>query len=214
MPFFKTILATGETYHIFNRSIVGNNIFKDQKCFDRFIKSLKYYRLINPPLRLSHFLRTTEKPPFKEKERLVEILCYCLMPNHFHFILTQLVDNGISIFINRLLNSYSRYFNTRYKRKGPLWEGRFKRIRIASDEQLLHLTRYIHLNPTTEFLTEDPLDYPFSSYKEYLKLTSSSITAPTKVLGENYSPQEYKKFVLNQKDYQRRLRQIKNLLLE
>ena len=214
MDYFRHILATGQTYHIFNRSIIGNKVFKEKRLFDHFLQSMKYYQLVNPPLKLSYFLATAKKPILNKKEKLIENLCYCLMPNHFHIILTQIANNGISIFMNRLLNSYTHFFNTKYKRKGPLWEGRFKRVRINSDEQLLHLTRYIHLNPVTNFLVKNPLEYPFSSYKEYLKIDTQQITNPVLVLGKNYSIKEYKKFILNQKDYQRELKKIKDELLE
>lgn len=214
MNYFKTILATDETYHIFNRSLIGKQVYKDKRCYDRFLTSMDYYQMTNPPIRLAYFLKTPQKPKIDREKRFVDILCYCLMPNHFHLMLTQLAKNGISIFINRLLNSYTHYYNTRYKRKGPLWQGRFKRLRIDSDEQLLHLTRYIHLNPVTDYLIEDPCDYSFSSYNEYIKSTGDKISQPEKVLGKNYSPEKYKQFVLNQKDYQRTLKEIKDTLIE
>ncbi|MCM8826817.1 MAG: hypothetical protein NC904_04785 [Candidatus Omnitrophica bacterium] len=70
--------------------------------------------------------------------------------------------------MSRVSNSYARYFNIKYGRRGPLWEGTFKNVLVNNDEQLLHLTRYIHLNPTTAFLVERPEDWSFSSYREYL----------------------------------------------
>ena len=76
----------------------------------------------------------------------MEIICYCLMPNHLHLLLRQLMDGGISKFMSNFANSYTRYFNTKSKRKGPVFEGKFKAKRIETDEQLLHLSRHIHLN--------------------------------------------------------------------
>jgi putative transposase len=90
------------------------------------------------------------------------------MPTHFHAILKQLSSDGISIMMRKILDSYSRYFNIKNKRKGPLWESRFNRIVLKSDDELLHLTRYIHLNPVTAYLVEKPEDWPFSSYNEYI----------------------------------------------
>ncbi len=78
------------------------------------------------------------------------------MPTHIHLILKQLKEDGISAYMSKILNSYTCYFNRRTKRKGPLWESRFKRVEVTSDEQLLHLTRYIHLNPVTAHIVEEP----------------------------------------------------------
>jgi putative transposase len=78
------------------------------------------------------------------------------MPTHIHLVLRQLKDGGISKFMSNILNSYSRYFNIKHNRKGPLWEGRFRKVLVGSDEQLLHLTRYVHLNPVTACLVDKP----------------------------------------------------------
>jgi putative transposase len=136
------------------------------------------------------------------------------MPTHLHLVLKQLRAHGISQYIGRLLNSYSRYFNKRYERKGPLWESRFQSLLVESDEQLLHLTRYLHLNPVTAGLVESPETWEYSSYREYLGLVSKEEGAC------NYSglleigPLAYQRFVCNRIDYQRKLARIKNLLIE
>src|SRR5438132_12702278 len=92
------------------------------------------------------------------------------MPNHFHFILKQRKENGISIFISLLINSYTKYFNTKYTRVGALLQGAFKSVIVESDEQLIHLSRYVHLNPRVSGLTKNLESYPWSSYKEYLSV--------------------------------------------
>jgi len=104
-----------------------------------------------------------------EKEKVIHIIAYCLMPTHIHMLLEEVKEDGISIFTNNVLNSYTRYFNTKHKRKGPLWEGPSKKVTIKSDDQLLHLTRYIHLNPVTAYLCNKPEEWPYSSYNEYIK---------------------------------------------
>jgi putative transposase len=136
------------------------------------------------------------------------------MPTHIHLILLQLKEQGISRFINLALKSYSKYFNTKYKRKGPLWEGRFKNVLVETNEQFLHLTRYLHLNPTTAFLDSKPEKWSFSSYREYLGLTKgdNKICNYSKYLDMDSST--YKEFVEDQIDYQRKLKTIKNLILE
>ena len=167
MSYFKDLLATGEIYHIYNRSIIGDKVFPDKRSLERFKETIFYYLRTNP--RCSYSKKEEGKSLFQQKydkdKRLSELIAYCIMPNHFHLILKQLDENGISVYIGRLLNSYSRYYNTRFKRKGPLWEGRFNRKRVETDEDLLHLTRYIHLNPATSYLVEDPVDYPIHHTK-------------------------------------------------
>jgi putative transposase len=150
----------------------------------------------------------------QEKERLVQIIAYCIMPTHLHLILKQLKENGISTFIGNVLNSYSRYFNTKYRRKGPLWEGKFKNVLVKTDEQLLHLTRYIHLNPSTAFLVDRPEEWLASSYQEYL-LKVNNIERICKfedVL--EIEPSSYRKFIEDRISYQRELAVIKEMLLE
>lgn len=220
----KEQLATDEVYHIFSRSIAKYKIFNNRSEFYRMLNALQFYQFYNIPIKLSRFIESakTLKYGFRERlldlaggtEKQVEIIAYCLMPSHIHLILEQLQDDGITIFMNNSLNSYSRYFNLKHGRKGPLWESTFKNVLISSDKQLLHLTRYIHLNPVTAHLVEKTQDWDFSSYKEYMK----------KIKGKNkicvfddlldIDPKEYQKFVNDRKDYQRELAQIKNLLIE
>ncbi|MEK7211517.1 MAG: transposase [Patescibacteria group bacterium] len=118
----------------------------------------------------------------KSREKIVEIICFCLMPNHFHLLLKQNIDNGISLFMTKLGAGYANYFNTKYERTGSLFEGTFKAKHIDNDAYLTHLTKYIHLNPVDlvepdwqekglkdaraarEFLK----DYKWSSFKDYI----------------------------------------------
>lgn len=112
--------------------------------------------------------------------------------------------------MKNILDSYTRYFNIKNKRKGPLWQGRFKSVLVENDEQLLHLTRYIHLNPTSDGLVNFPEDWFYSSYNEYLKRSDDKIC--------NYSehiyidPEKYKEFVESRENYQKQLNVIKHLL--
>ena len=148
------------------------------------------------------------------KNKLINIIAYCLMPTHIHLVLQQLEDNGISIFMNNLLNSYTRYFNIRHKRKGPLWVGRFKRVVVSTDEQLLHLTRYVHLNPVTSYLIEKPESWAYGSYNEYCSqgTTDEEMCCYENIL--DIDSKSYKKFVNDRKEYQRELAKIKELMLE
>lgn len=150
----------------------------------------------------------------KSEPKIVEIIAYCIMPNHIHLLLEQIEENGISKYMNNILNSYSRYFNTKYERKGPLWESRFKNVMVLTDEQLIHLTRYIHLNPVTASLVNKPEDWQFSSYKEYIgKIETDKFICKF----DDYidvSPSIYADFVENNIDYQKELAMIKNAIFD
>ena len=149
-----------------------------------------------------------------QAEKVVQIVAYCIMPTHLHLILKQLKEDGIANFMRKVLNSYSHYFNIKHKRKGPLWEARFKNVLVRTDEQLLHLTRYIHLNPVTAYLVDKPEDWLFSSYKEYV----SNVVDEERICKYNnildIEPDSYKKFVEDRILYQRDLAKIKELILE
>ena len=148
------------------------------------------------------------------KEKLVDIIAFCIMPTHIHLVLKQYEKNGISKFINLALASYSRYFNMKHKRKGPLWEGRFKNVLVKNDDQFIHLTRYIHLNPVTDYLVDNPRNWEYSSYKEYLNLTRSDEKLCNFRKYLDINAVKYEKSVIERIKYQRELAQIKNSIPE
>jgi len=217
MPKRKYPLVSGEIYHIFSKSIAEFDIFRNVSEYERMRDVFRYYKIDNMPLRFSFFLRMKDREKFYEKcsnkgKNLVEIIAYCLMSTHIHLILKQLRPKGISIFMSNICNSYTRYFNIKTKRKGPLWESRFKNVLVKTDNQLLHFTRYVHLNPVTAYLTERPEDWKFSSYKEFLGKVGQKerICSYSDVL--EIKPKDYRKFVNSRIDYQRELAEIKRLL--
>lgn len=219
----KNPLVKEEIYHIFSRSIANFHIFNDNTEFSRMMQLLRYYQVDND-LRISDFLelKLVKNVSFdvafdkliKGKNRLADIIAYCLMPTHIHLILKQLSDKGVSTYLSNILNGYTRYFNVKHKRKGPLWESEFKNVSVKNNEQLLHLTRYIHLNPVTAHLVEKPENWAFSSYNEYLSQTykTSAICNFDGTL--EIKPSLYRKFVNDQISYQRELAKIKNLIID
>ncbi len=214
MPPRKVILATGETYHIFNRSLRQIPIFTNKREFALFLMATRYYLQPNPPVKFSLYRQQPSKYKIDLSKKLVKIIAYCLMSDHYHFILTQLEEQGIKKFIHRLATSYSHYFNIKYEQKGSVFESKFKAVRVKSEEQLIHLSRYIHLNPVTSYSVEDPAKYSYSSYKIYLNKETSDFVDASDALVDFQTPKQYEKFVLNQKDYQRELRTIKHLVFE
>lgn len=146
----------------------------------------------------------------------VEIVSYGIMPTHIHLTLKQLVDDGISKYMSRVLNSYSKYFNIHHLRKGPLWESTFKSVLVETDEQLLHLTRYHHLNATSAGFVKIPEDWAYSSYNEYLEVSNDTYADGFCDFKEiiTLNPKQYKKFVDDRIDYQKKISSIKHLLFE
>ncbi len=219
----KDLLVVGQIYHIFTKSIAGFKTFNDNSELLRMKETICYYQRENPKVKFSMFVNTFKvnkvkkrssyiiAPP-SEEEKNVEIIAYCIMPTHLHLILKQLKENGISALMSNALNSYTRYFNIKHNRKGPLWEGRFKSVLVKTDEQILHLTRYVHLNPVTAYLVDGPEKWIASSYNEYLLNRDDGICKYDEVL--NIEPGFYKGFVEDRASYQRELAKIKDLLIE
>ncbi len=157
MPTRKIPFVNGEYYHVLNRGVAHIPIFNNKRGYEQFTKTMLYYQIENPKPRLSYF--SPKSPLLNVDKKIVEIVCYCLMPNHFHFLLRQVREGGISEFISKLSNSYTKYFNIKNKRIGPLFQGEFKAIHIETNEQLIHLSRYLHLNPLVAYLIKDLEEY-------------------------------------------------------
>ena len=176
------------------------------------LETLKFYKFMHRSNSFSSYKRQNYTIEADEKsKRLVDMLAYCLMPNHIHLAVKQLCNDGITLFIGRTLNSYTKYFNLRYDRKGPMWDYRFNNILIESDEQLLHTIRYIHLNPTTGFLVNDPFQWKFSSYQEYVGIMEGKERLCESCITLNMSPDAYKDFCLSNIELQRQITVSKNL---
>jgi len=214
MPRRKEPLVTGEIYHVFNRGVEKRPIFENARHYQRFLDLLPFYTRSHH-LKFSTLSGKEREEVISKKtgEKLVEILCYCLMPNHFHLMLKQSSDHGIKNFMRIVADSYSHYFNITKERVGPLFQGKFKAVRIEDDAQLLHVSRYIHLNPVVTELVKEPEDYDWSSYLEYIaKKKGFSITEI--ILDQFKSITFYKNFVHDYADYAKRLHKIEHLLLE
>lgn len=154
------------------------------------------------------YKRTLDKIIEYKKKFLVNIVAFCLMPNHFHFLLQESSPGSISSFMSNLCNSHSRFFNTKYETVGSLFQGRFKAKRVDKDEYLIHLSRYIHLNPAGLFnfankkmLVDYVLSYKWSSLPIYLSGKHSEIVDPSPILdyfSKENPADNYRKFVIAQ----------------
>lgn len=183
----RTPLITGGYYHIYNRGVEKRKIFLDKEDYFHFLKLLY---ICNSEKSIT--LRNIGKH-FDRGETIANIGAYCLMPNHFHILVHEKIENGTSVFMKKLLTAYAMYFNKKYKRTGILFQGRFKSEHASTDNYLKYLYAYIHLNPaklkepkwreTKNYNSKELLsyvkEYPYSSLREYLdnkiKITNPSV---------------------------------------
>lgn len=216
------MFANDQIYHIFNRGVERRNVFTVQREFERALDTLFFYRFSDLPMSYSKFLalsleeRNNFLKTLENSTKVVDIMSYCLIPNHFHLVLKQKEDNGVRSFVANFTNSYSKYFNFRHKRIGPLFQGIFKAVRVETDEQLLHLSRYVHLNPVTSYLVkpEKIEEYQWSSFNEYLNKAKKNICDTSFILSNFKSREKYKEFVYDQISYQKDIQKIEFLCLD
>jgi putative transposase len=218
MPGREISLVTQNYYHIFNRGVAKQTIFTSSADYKQALLDLNYYHYQKPPLKLSR-LKRFKKDRYNEiwnktssnNNKLVEIISYVFMPNHWHILVRQEMDNGIAIFISKFSNSYTRYFNTKHNRVGPLFQGSFKSVLIDSDEQLLHVSRYIYLNPVVSglIIKQELPGYPWSSYPMIFN-PRQNIIDPSPLLNLFKNPLDYKNFVTDQVDYAERISIIRH----
>lgn len=189
MPSKRPPLANGEIYHVVIRTIENLKLFRDEKDYFRMIHDLFEFNDTRPSssnFRMMHRFRLTGSDPVnlvnKKREKLVEVLAFCLMPNHVHLLIRQLRDEGISKFMKKIGCGYGAYYNQKYKRIGHVFQGRHKRVHVKDDRQLQTVFIYIHTNPVAiifpKWKERGILDlkraarflenYRWSSYLDYL----------------------------------------------
>jgi putative transposase len=213
--------VNGCFYHVYNRSLELKPILKKRRDCRRAIELINYYRFLDLPYSFSRLKRISAEERKilldsleKNGHPKVEIICFCLMPNHYHFLLRQVEDNGISSFLGDFQNGFTRYFNIKNGRVGHVFQGAFKAVLIENESQLLHLTRYIHLNPYSSMVVKELdqlLDYPWFSLPEYLG-SREGFCQKEEILSLFSNVDQYKEFILNRADYQRQLETIKHLV--
>lgn len=197
MPSKNTIktYAPNGYYHVYNRGVEKRRIFEDREDYQTFLKYLQIY--LTPASVL-----TTQKPLprfnllSKNLAQEVRLMCFCLMPNHFHLLLKQVTRDGITKLMRQISTAYSMYFNKRNNRIGPLFQGIYKAVEIENDEYLLHLSRYIHKNPLERGISLR--DFQWSSYT-YYALGNPPIWLDTQTILDYFSKsnkiKDYQKFV-------------------
>lgn len=156
--------AVKEIYHIYNRGVEERNIFLDDEDRLRFIHDLFEFNDENPTINLAYYFSKKQSkevglPNIEREPRklIIDLLAFCLMPNHFHLMISQKKEGGITEFMRKLGTGYTNYFNKKYNRAGPLLQGKYKITHINQESHFIHLPYYIHLNP---------LDADFSGWRE------------------------------------------------
>jgi putative transposase len=223
MPRRLVQFTTNEFYHVYNRGVDKQIVFQDQRDFQRAIDLIDYYRYDHPPVKYSVLVQLpqVERRHLLQKlgedgNVLVDIVAFCFMPNHYHLLLCQRRDRGVTRFAGIWQDSLVRYINTRHDRVGPLFQGSFRAVHVIGDAQLLHLSRYIHLNPYASSVVKHPSSlkrYPWSSLPTYLS-GGASFCHTDPVMDQFASRDVYHNFVFDRADYQRSLKEVRHLLLE
>lgn len=157
MPIKRPPLVNGEIYHIVMRAIDGSELFRDERDYFRMISNLFAFNNIYPISSTHRWRCQTAKSPSRtvlanladteERKLIVEILSFCLMPNHIHLLVKQLQEGGISKIMRKIGAGYGLYYNQRHKRMGHIFQGKYRAVHIKDDRQLMTAFVYIHTNP-------------------------------------------------------------------
>lgn len=186
MPYRTDEFTKGQYYHVYNRGAGKSKIFFNQENYKYLIQLIeKNYQKYG-----------------------MGIITYCLMPNHYHFLIQQLTDVPISKFINVLFNGYVQALNRQQNRTGTLFEGRFKHVLIDEWKYLIHLCRYIHLNPVKARLVSKPEEWEFSNYKEWIGMRDGILKDADFIKEHFENSNTYIQFVHNVEDEMKSIAKI------
>lgn len=216
-----------ELYHVLNRGVDKRTIFLDNSDRRRFTDALYFFNDIRPIENTRHLLQNTDLRSRYKREPLVDIHGWCMMNNHYHLLISEHKESGLTRFIRKLNIGYAKYFNERHNRSGTLFQGRTKKVRITSDAHFHYILHYIHLNPL-DFLNNTKLwregkirnakqalqhldSYRWSSYLDYADKTNFPDLLTTKLFKD-----ERVKYSKTLSDYLTdiELDTVKSLLLE
>jgi len=190
----KEKFEIGEYYHVYNRGIEGRSIFSTPEDVEYFISRAQVFNKIEA---IGGLYRES-LPKYKKntKKKLVDIVCYAFNPNHFHFLMTPLVDKGIENFMQRLCTGHAMFFNNKYKRKGRLFQGVFKSTHIDSNEYLLHLSVYINLNDRAHQLRGGTSQLVRTSWGSYIDNSiKNPLLGDKRIITDQFkNTKEYEKF--------------------
>lgn len=206
MPYRSEVIAPFEHYHIFNREVRKEDIFLEEKDYLRMLFLILHLqspipfrnigRFIDEYKKTGRFLKQHEIDEILE-DREVELCAFSLMPNHFHLLVHELRENGISSYLQRTQLAYAKSFNKKYEKSGHLFQGPFKAVHIESNRQLAHVSAYIHLNARELPRWKNKEDqYPWSSYQDIVhKNRWGELLKHDIYSGQFHNGKDYKKYV-------------------
>ena len=203
----NAIIVPDEHYHIYNRGHNKQTLFFDRMDYVRMLFYLLFLqapiptyntsRMVGSYLKKGYFSTSKKFSDDVLKNRSVHLEAFALMPNHFHLTVHELTERGISEYLRKVEIAYTKYFNIRYKRFGYLFQGPFQSVHVETNEQLLHLSAYIHHNirDISQWKRKEDL-YPWSSYQDYVHENRWDELLDTSVIMSQFKkPEEYKDFV-------------------
>jgi putative transposase len=173
-------VAPGEYYHIYNRGAHKQNLFHDKADWHRFLFGILYLqsteqfknimRSVGRYTSEMGFPVSTEETEAVLKKRFVELVAFCIMPNHFHLIVKETEEGGIANYMHRLQQGYSKYFGNKHEHSGHVFQGTYKAVHVTDNKQLLYLSAYIHRNPheLSDWKGRE-FEYPWSSLQDFTK---------------------------------------------
>lgn len=218
----KVKFVNGGYYHVLNRGVDKRDIFLNRQDMERFLQSMQEFNTADPIGSIYEAqIRKKNKNgnlvsklgKFKDDSNIVNFICYCLNPNHYHLILKQLVNRGIEKFMQRLALGYSKYFNLKNKRSGTLFQGPYKATHIDSDAYLLYVSAYVNLNHKVH--GSENILYK-SSWGEYCQGINKEMDICEKDIILNQFPniEKYKTFAEESLKFIRQRKELEKLLLE
>ncbi|HOL36027.1 MAG TPA: transposase [bacterium] len=212
-------IVCGNCYHVFNIAVNGARVFQQPSHYERFIRLIQYYRK-------DMFWKYTRFESLKSyspevvlsqtnAEKLVDIIAYCIMPNHFHIILKQVSDGGVAKFMAKITHSYAKFFNRRKKKIGPVWAGRYRCSKIETKNEFLCISRHLHMEPVFVGLVKTPGQWQYSSFNEYInRKTGDKMKICTFDGYIDINSKEYAKFVKDKDNYTKTFDTISGLIFE
>jgi len=207
----KVELKNGEFYHVYNRGVDKREIFQDRFDYLRFLKSLQEFNCVEN-------IGSIYEQSFRKRSslgcsapKLVEIVAYCLNPNHYHLILKQVVEKGIEKFMHKVGSGYSKYFNNKHKRSGTLFQGKFQAINIDSNEYLLYLSAYVNNN---KFIHGYQNEFNFSSLEEYIGKTDYKLCSKDIILKQFKNKKEYAQYLKVNAKHLKEKKELARYLME
>ncbi len=188
-------------YHVYNRGVDGRDIFIDNSDYLRFLRSMREFNNDSSDAQRDYERRQQGKKlsfgypklSFLEMPNLVEFVSYCLNSNHHHFLLKQLVNNGIGKFMHKLNLGYTKYFNERYSRSGSLFQGTYKAVKVEDYGHLLKLLVYVNCNHEIHNLGQSE-NWPWSSYLDSMGLRSGTLCNNAIIKEEFGQSENFKSF--------------------